>query len=839
MPERSRLVNFDQLKAEIQEALPMSGVASRLAGVDLEPAGDQERGLCPLHGENTPSFYVNDYKNVYHCYGCKEGGDAIDLVRKVRNLSFTEALYLMAAEADVDIEKYERPMTEAERIVEQLRVWSEGCLSKADPKKVERASVETAKAFGVGVLDAHPQQYADLPSYFQDKDYLLKGTVFPFRMPSGRLVGWKIREKPGEEKHFTKTPRDFPLDDATLFGIQVARDHLAENGHELVVIEGEYDTLACHDKGFKNTVGMGGSAFTDEQMQMCEDLHVRSIVFVFDGDKAGYESAEKIARKHWQSKIQIRICHMPDGHDPESFLAEFPDVSYQVQITGARHALEWMLWREWARIPRETLTSKLEFVSWIQAEFGQQLTRTSANLVFEEVANWLDLPSVDVQDFVRGTEGQLQAVDSERVLLGRAIRDQVFYIDARKRIVADDFFLMKHQRIWQVLESMMSQGLAADVATTQKFAEVQAIEPALIMEIAQTGDTNLDFHENQVVDLSLRRKAREDALAFRTDISDLNLDTDQVIGNFTHEVTAKVLRRESPDRNIVEQVDKAMDVLHERMKNPNAIHGLNLGAQQPNLTAALQGLQPRRLVVVAANSRRGKSTLITQWAAALSVGAAIPTDLISLEMDELELLYKIASHLTQIDSLAITGGSLNAQQLKGVERAMLKIRKSPLRIYTPDDMCPSEFLLYAREQRMQRRSEVFFFDYVQLASPERGSEKLSRYEQIGQFSRTAKMNIARGMECTVVVCAQMRREAADKERPTGEDVGDSYQIVRDSDVFIIIQGNDESTTSDVWLDKNRQGAGNQVFPTQYKKATQTFREASGGVDVPEYGVPVV
>lgn len=832
-----RLINLDALKEEIAEALSISAVAERLCGVALETAGQQHRGLCPIHGERTPSFYVHDGKGTYHCFGCKAGGDSIDLVRQVRHLEFYEALYLLAAEGDVDIAKYERPLTAEEREREALRAYCEAWLARLDRRPNARTGGAANDRFGVGL--SHGFDVPDPPGYLADKDWMAKGAILPYRMPNGRLVGWKVRERPGDEKHMVKTPNDWPLADTTLFGVQVAREHLADYDHEIVVVEGEYDTMACHEAGIANVVGMGGSAFTDEHMALLESLHVRKVCFVLDGDDGGQKAAKAIADKYWDHDVQVRVCHMPEGEDPESFLGQYSDISFVVHAQGARHALEWLLWREWQRRDRISLGDKLDFVSWVHKTYGARLSATKAQLVLAEVANWLDLAQVDVFDFVRSSESELQAVDSERVVLAKAIRDQRYYIEARKLLSADDFYVLKHQRLWQVLETLVTDSLDVDLAIVIQRAEAQAIPADYVRDLAQTGDKNIAHHERQIGDLALRRRARHDADGFRALVADLQVPVDVTIGQFTSDVTAGVLRRNGgAERSIAEQVDKAMAVLHERMANPNEIHGIDLGPQLPNLARALQGLQERRLAVIAANSRRGKSTLMAQIAVELAVGQAVPNDFISLEMDESELLFKMASHITGLDSMLITGGRLDAAQARAVEQAMLRIRNSPLRIHAPDDMCPSEFVLYAREQRMQRRSEVFWFDYVQLAAPEPGREKVSKYEQIGDFSRTAKMQVARAMDCCVVVAAQMKREAADKDRPTAEDVGDSYQIVRDCDWFLIIQGDPDTNTVDLWLDKNRQGAGNLLVPTVYTKETQTFHEASGGEKRPVYSVPI-
>ncbi len=107
-----RLVNTDKLKADLAAALSISQVAERLCDVELVPAGHQSKGACPLHGEDTPSFYVNDGKGVFHCFGCKAGGDTISLVQAVHHVDYRDALVLLAGAAGIDITVFERPATD-------------------------------------------------------------------------------------------------------------------------------------------------------------------------------------------------------------------------------------------------------------------------------------------------------------------------------------------------------------------------------------------------------------------------------------------------------------------------------------------------------------------------------------------------------------------------------------------------------------------------------------------------------------------------------------------------------------------------------------------------------
>lgn len=822
----TRLVQTDKLKEEIASKLQISDVAERLCGVELQRSGHQWVGLCPLHDENTGSFYVNDSRGVFNCFGCKQGGDSIKLVREKRNLGYIETLYLLAAEADIDISEYERPLTEEEQIRERLRNACETWLSTLQPDQVRRVDSDTCAAFGVG--------WTAKGSIDGVQDWLTRGVIFPYRLPNGVLVGWKARER--DQKKMYGTPADFPLHQETLFGIQVAREHA---DGRLVIVEGEYDCLTAHAAGFRNVVALGGSALTPEQMQLADDLRMREVVVILDGDDGGRIAAKTICERYWAHDVMVRVAVCDEGEDPDSLIKKYGELAFDVLVRNARHALEHLLWIEWQSRTRESLASKLEFVTWIRETYGAKLRSTDESLVLQEVAKWLQIPEVEVRDFVRASDTSLQATDSERVLLGKAMRDRNFFNDLRKRFVQIDFYMVKHQRIWDILSRMMVDGLTFDVPTLGRFCEAEGIQVSVVEGLVELPDGNMGYHEEQVLDMSLRRSARDEALKFKNQILDLNQDSDSAVSELTHRITERALRKKGQSQRLIsEQVDKAVETIHARMRNPTEVHGLDLGTQFPALSQTLQGLQPQRLVLLSAASGIGKSTMMIQWAASLSVHQAIPTDMVSLEMDETEILTKMASHMTGVDSMKISGGRLEPAEVKAVEQAMKRIRMSPLHIWAPDGINAVEFLLYARESCMTRKTEAFFIDYIQLTDPDPGMERDNGYTQYGHFGRMVKMKVARAMDVSVICCAQLRREAANKERPTKEDMGDSYALVRHADVILILISKEDSSDVDLYVDKNRQGIGGNVNrPMVFDRPTNTFREMTAP-KTPEYLIRV-
>ncbi len=842
MTADSRLVNVDELKRQIAGGVSLSQVVEQISGLDLQSSGGQFKACCPFHAEDTPSFYVNDGKGLYHCFGCKAGGDSIDFVQVMRKKSFVEALEVLAGLAGVDIEKFRRPLTDAEKEQAKLAGWLDqffdSCVAEmrkaVKSGKIKRITdPDVAAKLRIGYCPKPPK---DIPKALKGKDYLFEDRIiFPMLTPAGKPVGFKARERDGKKMY--SVDKEFPLHRPVLFGLHEAREHTTD---ELIVVEGEYDVQTCHELGFKNVVGISGS-FSDSHWELLQDIHIKKVCFALDPDTGGATAAKSVAERFWNQTTAVRIAALPPGTDPDELLRDpLGQLTWGEVLKDAKSALEWLLWQKWHQDGGDSVAAKMAFVTWIRETYGSKLRQTDQAIIINEVSRWLKIPEIDIHDFIRAESGELSAEDSERVIMAAALRSQGYFIEVRKKLAREDLFFMRHQRVWNVLEILLMDGLDWDIPTVKVIGVQHAVTEALIDTLLAVPDSNLMFHETRVLDLALRRQGRDEAIVLRDSISDPTVDPNEAIGTFTQAITSKVLRRDGGTiREISEQVDKAMDTLHERMANPDEVHGISLGSQFPNLTQKLQGFQPGRIMLLAASSGRGKSTILLQWSVSMAIEQAVPCDFISLEQDETELLFKIAAHVTGIDGEKITGGRLDVKEAKLVEMAMMKVRKSPLRIYAPDSITPTEFLLYAREQRISRRTEVFFVDYAQLVTPDAGTERQSTYDQLAHFGRVAKMKVARAMECTVVCAAQLKRDAAAKERPTKEDIGDCYQLSRDADTFMILSGDDESETIDFWLDKNRQGAANLLLPVTFKKGEQTLYEAHGGAPSPNYRVMAV
>lgn len=296
--------------------------------VQLRKAGRAYSGLCPFHAEKTPSFSVDPDRRTFHCWGCGEKGDVFDWLIKIDGVDKAEALKVLAEKAGVELTGG-RPPGERERekrllaahetahfyFRQALRGTPKG---KAAAEYVAGRGIDekTVEQFGV----AYAPDLADgLLSYLRKKGYsdeevLSTGLVVeterglldrfrdrlivPIRDARGRIIAFGGRAMRADQRgKYINSPQTMLFNkSATLYALDAAKAEARRQG-EAVIVEGYFDAIACHQAGLTNVVASMGTALTEGQYRVLNDLHLERAVVAFDGDAAGQRSAETRGRE--------------------------------------------------------------------------------------------------------------------------------------------------------------------------------------------------------------------------------------------------------------------------------------------------------------------------------------------------------------------------------------------------------------------------------------------------------------------------------------------------------------------------------------------------------------
>lgn len=354
---------------EIGEIKQRLGVAEVVGSyVQLKQSGRNLKGVCPFHNEKTASFMVSPEKDIWHCFGCNEGGDIFGFVMKMEGLEFRGALETLAKRAGVELKESPRKQGEA-KLKDRLRLavaWSAKYYQAVLERTPEAAeyisqrgiSKETSKAFMLGYAPSGGHALADFlikkgftpPELKQSgvvfsqgsnyKDMFRGRIIFPICDERGRPVGMTARLLSGSNgPKYINTPAS-PIYDKSrvLYGLHLAKEAIKTEG-SAVIVEGNMDVISSHQVGVKNVVASSGTALTGDQIKMLSRL-TKQIKLAFDQDGAGLSATERAIELAAKAGISVDVVSVPGAKDPDELIAKSP-ADWQKAISASRYALDW------------------------------------------------------------------------------------------------------------------------------------------------------------------------------------------------------------------------------------------------------------------------------------------------------------------------------------------------------------------------------------------------------------------------------------------------------------------------------------------------------------------
>jgi DNA primase len=389
--------------AEIKSKLSVVDVVGET--VTLKKAGTTYKGLCPFHGEKTPSFVVTPARENWHCFGCGLGGDIFSFVMQRDGSTFPEALRTLAAKAGVEID--ERTKREDARRARLRQVMDtaiafyhavltgtktgEHALAYLHDRGFTDATIETHQLgwapAGWDVMARHLQAKRDIrgeelvevglasPSQRGRGviDKFRARVLFPIRDQNGHAVGLGGRLLEGEGPKYLNSPAT-PLFDKsrTLYLIDRAKGAMRRAGGQAVIVEGYTDALMAHQAGFENVVASLGTALTPGQVALLTRYASR-IVLAYDvdpaGEKAGTLGVTALAGLIGQLQTDdsgvkledVRVAKLPAGKDPDEVLREDP-AAWDGAIGKALPLVEYLIDHHAGRFDLKSSTGRIGFV---------------------------------------------------------------------------------------------------------------------------------------------------------------------------------------------------------------------------------------------------------------------------------------------------------------------------------------------------------------------------------------------------------------------------------------------------------------------------------------------
>ncbi|MBM7697994.1 DNA primase [Kurthia huakuii] len=342
--------------------------------MQLTKRGRNYFGLCPFHGEQTPSFSVSIDKQIFHCFGCGAGGNAITFLMDIDNISFQDAVARLGERVgiEVDIAEHEHQHVhktevspEQQRMIEAhqfcLRYFQHLLLNTEDGEEglqyLENRGFtrEMIEAYGIGFAlpswdalttlltrkgyDLVEMSQAGLVIPKEDGsgyfDRFRRRVMFPIRNETGTVIGFsgRVIESDGDQAKYMNSPES-PIfhKGRVLYNLDQARPIIRKE-RKVVLFEGFMDVLSAKTANVHNGVASMGTALTLDHVQKLKRLS-NDIIVCYDGDNAGWEAAKRAADLLYAEKLSVEIAVLPNGLDPDDYIKQYGTETFREKIIG-------------------------------------------------------------------------------------------------------------------------------------------------------------------------------------------------------------------------------------------------------------------------------------------------------------------------------------------------------------------------------------------------------------------------------------------------------------------------------------------------------------------------
>ena len=326
--------------------------------VKLKRRGANYLGLCPFHGEKTPSFTVSPSKGIYKCFGCGKAGNSVTFIQEHEKMTFPEAISWLAKRYNIEIEetqvsqeeKEQQLAEEALRIVNQFAAgWFSEQLEQSEEGQNIGLSyfrergfrLDTVHKFQLGYCPEQGQLLAEAAlAKGYNRELLIKAgllaerqgrltavyagrVIFPIHNQSGKVIGFGARTLKNSDKSpkYINTPEnELYHKSRTLYGIYQARSAISKVD-ECYLVEGYTDVISLHQAGVEQVVASSGTSLTEEQLRLIKRF-TKNLTILYDGDAAGIKAALRGLDMAVEQGLNVSVVLLPQNHDPDSFVQE-------------------------------------------------------------------------------------------------------------------------------------------------------------------------------------------------------------------------------------------------------------------------------------------------------------------------------------------------------------------------------------------------------------------------------------------------------------------------------------------------------------------------------------
>ncbi|MBF0452025.1 MAG: DNA primase [Candidatus Magnetomorum sp.] len=411
----------ESLVAEIRQAANIVNVIGEY--VQLKKAGNNHVGLCPFHAEKTPSFSVNEQKQMFKCFGCGVGGNVYTFLMRQSNLSFPEAVKLLADRHGIQIPtnrltaEQKRQLNERDQLFEINQTaldFYQNHLKSPVGRRAQKyfsgrgLSKEIQKEFRLGYA---PDGWDHIVRLFSRTGVSLKlvekagliiqkdrkgyydrfrdRVIFPIVNINGHVAGFGGRVLNDTLPKYLNSPETQVYHKSRmLYGLNATKNYCRKQDH-VFIVEGYMDLLAMFQHGIPNVVATLGTALTAQHIRLLKGF-VKNMTLVFDSDQAGIQAAKRSIALFLKEQIDAQVMVLPDSHDPDTFLTQWGTERFLEQSNNAFGMMAFLIDAS-LKTHGDSIKGKITVINEIKPLLSQIDDAVVRSLYIKEIAEKLNV----------------------------------------------------------------------------------------------------------------------------------------------------------------------------------------------------------------------------------------------------------------------------------------------------------------------------------------------------------------------------------------------------------------------------------------------------------------
>lgn len=397
--------------------------------IHLKKSGSNHMGLCPFHTEKTPSFTVSDSKQIFHCFGCGAGGDAITFIMRRENLDFVEALRFLAEKYNIPWEDSgNQESSELKRVFyeinkEAARFFHQNLMKHKEATAYLNSrgiGYETARKFGLGFAsDSWEQLLNSLKEKgFSEADIEKTGLIgirknvtgfydkfrnrliFPIVDTRSRVIGFGGRVLDKSLPKYLNSPDTVVFNKGNhLYGMNIIDKN--KNRSKIMLVEGYMDVISLHSNGIDYAVASLGTALTETQAKLLK-RYGDDIYICYDGDQAGIRATVKAIDVMQRLDIEPRIVMLPEGMDPDDFIKVNSLAAFEKKVAESLNYIDFKVYILKGKHDLTSPEGKIRFTQEAARMLKELKSPIQQDVYIEKLSSELSIAKEAIKSEIKG-----------------------------------------------------------------------------------------------------------------------------------------------------------------------------------------------------------------------------------------------------------------------------------------------------------------------------------------------------------------------------------------------------------------------------------------------------